>query len=148
MNAHLQVSSSQHEDKGNLLLRLEEAQHRLGYLSEQTMGELAESLGLSVSDIYGVATFYSFLSTRPQGKYVIRVCKGLPCCLKNATMVISSIEAAIGIKPGDTTPDGTFSLELTNCIGACDSAPAMLVNSELHVGLTSRKISRILKTYE
>ncbi len=148
MNDHLQVSSSQYNDKGNLLLRLEEAQHRLGYLSEQTMGELAESLGISVSEVYGVATFYSFLSTRPQGKYVIRVCKSLPCCLKDSDMVISSIEAAIGIRPGDTTPEGKYSLELTNCIGACDSAPAMLVNSELHVGLTSRRISRILKTYE
>ncbi len=148
MNDNLQVSSSQHEDKRNLLLRLEEAQHRLGYLSEQTMGELAESLGISVSEVYGVATFYSFLSTRPQGKYVIRVCKSLPCGLKDSDMVISSIEAAIGIRPGDTTPDGKYSLELTNCIGACDSAPAMLVNSELHVDLTSRRISRILKTYE
>ncbi len=148
MNGHSQVSSSQYKDTGNLLLRLEEAQHRLGHLSEQTMVELAESLGISVSEVYGVATFYSFLSTRPQGKYVIRVCKSLPCCLKDSDMVISSIGAAIGINPGETTPDGKFSLELTNCIGACDNAPAMLVNSELHVDLTSRRISRILKTYE
>lgn len=148
MNDNLQVSSSQYKGTGNLLLLLEEAQHRLGHLSEQTMAELAESLGISVSEVYSVATFYSFLSTRPQGKYVIRVCKSLPCSLKDSDMVISSIGDAIGIRPGETTPDGKFSLELTNCIGACDNAPAMLVNSELHVDLTSRRISRILKTYE
>lgn len=148
MSDHLRRPSAQDEDRQNLLLRLEDAQHRFGYLSEQLMGELAESLGISASEVYGVATFYSFLSRRSQGRYVIRVCKGLPCCLKDFHLVVSSIEDAIGIRPGETTLDGKFSLELTNCIGACDSAPAMLVNSELRAGLTPRGISRILKAYE
>ncbi|HEY91756.1 MAG TPA: NAD(P)H-dependent oxidoreductase subunit E [Dehalococcoidia bacterium] len=148
MSDHLQNPSAQNEDRQNLLLRLVEAQNRFGCLSEQVMEDLAESLGVAVSEVYGVATFYSFLSTRPKGKYVIRVCKGLPCCLKDFHLVVGSIEEAINIRPGETTPDGKFSLELTNCIGACDNAPAMLINSDLHTDLTPQGISQILDSYE
>ena len=148
MNNHLQQSSHQSEDRRGLLLLLKDAQSRFGYLTDQLMRELAESVGVTVSEIYGVATFYSFLSTRPQGRNIIRVCKSLPCHLKDSRLIISSIEDTIGISTGETTPDGRFSFELVNCIGACDSAPAILVNDDLHTGLTPRKISQILKEYE
>ena len=129
----------------DLLILLEEAQNKLGYLPEELMAELAKSLDMSISDVYGVATFYSFLSTKPQGRNVIRICKCLPCLLKNAQAIIESVERETGIKPGETTPDGKFSFELTNCIGACDEAPAMMLNGEVHVNLTPGKISQILK---
>lgn len=148
MNNHPQQPSNQSEDRQDLLLLLKDAQRRSGYLSDQLMRELAESVGVTVSEIYGVATFYSFLSTRPRGRNVIRACKSLPCCLKNSQLIISTIEDAIGIGVGKTTRDGRFSFELVNCIGACDSAPAILVNNDLHAGLTPRKISKILKGYE
>ena len=148
MNNHPQQPSSRSEDRQDLLLLLKDAQHRSGYLSDQFMRELAELLGVTVSEIYGIATFYSFLSTKPQGRNVIRACKSLPCYLKNSHLIISSIEDAIGIKVGETTPDGRFSFELVNCIGACDAAPAMLVNNDLHTELTPRKISQIMKGYE
>ena len=92
-----------------------------------------------------MTTFYSFLATRPQGKYVIRVCKSIPCYLKHAEMIIDSVSHAIGIGPGQRTPDGKFSFELTNCIGACDMAPAMLLNQEIHGHLTPEKITEILR---
>jgi NADH:ubiquinone oxidoreductase subunit E len=104
-------------------------------------------MNTSLSDVYGVSTFYSFLSTRPLGKNVIRVCKSVPCYLKGSQMIIESIEKQIRIKPGEVTPDGKFSFELANCIGACDRAPAMLVNHDVHGSLTPRKISKILKLY-
>lgn len=148
MNNHLRGPSAQSEDGQSLLLLLEEAQNRFGYLSEELMGELAESLGISAGDVYGVATFYSFLTTRPKGRNVIRICKGLPCCLKDYYLIVDTIEKTIGIKPGETSPDNRFSLELTNCIGACNDAPAMLVNNNLHTGLTSQKISEILESYD
>ena len=132
----------------DLLILLEEAQNKLGYLPKELMAELAKSLDISVSDVYGVATFYSFLSTKPLGRNVIRICKSLPCFLKNSQAIIETIEKEIGIKPGETTPDGKFSFELTNCIGACDKAPAMMINDDVHVNLTPRKISQILKTYK
>jgi len=136
---------TQDKRQEDLLILLEEAQNKLGYLSEELMAELAKSLDMSISDVYGVATFYSFLSTKPQGRNVIRICKCLPCLLKNAQTIIESVEREIGIKPGETAPDGKFSFELTNCIGACDEAPAMMLNNEVHVNLTPGKISQILK---
>ena len=140
--------SNQSEDRQSLLLRLKETQRESGYLSDEGMRELAESLGVTVSEVYGVATFYSFLATGPRGRNVIRACKSLPCCLKDSQMIVSSIEDAIGIGVGGTTPDGRFSFELVNCIGACDNAPAILINDDLHAGLSPSKISEILKEYE
>jgi NADH:ubiquinone oxidoreductase subunit E len=111
------------------------------------MASSAESLNLSVSDVYGVSTFYSFLSTKPLGANAIRVCKSLPCYLQGSEMILQSIEDSLGIKPGEVTPDKKFSLELANCIGACDKAPAMLINYDVHGNLTPRKISKILRQY-
>jgi NADH:ubiquinone oxidoreductase subunit E len=131
----------------NLLPMLKNAQERSRHVSSRFMGNAAGSLGLSVSDVYGVSTFYSFLSTRPLGANVIRVCKSLPCFLQGSEMILKSIEDLLGIKPGEVTRDKKFSLELANCIGACDRAPAMLVNHDVHGNLTPRKISQILKRY-
>ena len=137
--------STQSKDRKSLLILLAETQSKFGYLSPESLAELAESLNLPISEVYGVATFYSFLSAKPQGRNVIRICRSIPCFLKNCQTIIESVEREIGIKPGETTPDGRFSFELTNCIGACDEAPAMMLNGEVHVNLTPGKISQILK---
>jgi NADH-quinone oxidoreductase E subunit len=131
-----------------LLAELKEAQRQNGYVSEEFMAQTARSLQIPVSEVYGVTTFYSFLSTRPLGKYVIRICKSIPCYLKHAEMIIDSVSGVIGIRPGETTPDGKFSFELTNCIGACDMAPAMLLNQDVYGHLAPEKITEILKTCE
>ena len=133
---------------GRLLVLLKEAQLEYGCVSKEHISELARSLNIAVSEVYGVATFYSFLSTKPQGRNVIRVCNNLPCYLKNSQMIIESIARTLGIKPGETTPDGRYSFELTNCIGACDKAPAMLINSDVRGDLTPDKIGEILKQYK
>jgi len=140
--------SPQSQEKKDLLVLLERAQSRSGYLSQETVAELAESLGLSISEVYGVASFYSFLSIKPQGRNVIRICKSIPCYLKNAQTIIDGVRKEIGIRPGETTADGRFSFQLTNCIGACDRAPAMMVNNDVHGDLTPEKISKILKAYK
>ncbi|MBI4282947.1 MAG: NAD(P)H-dependent oxidoreductase subunit E, partial [Chloroflexi bacterium] len=108
----------------SVLVLLQKAQEKFGYVSDEVIAEIAESLNTSVGEVYGVATFYSFLSSQPLGRNVIRVCKSLPCFLKNSEMIIKGIAEEIGLKPGETTSDGRFSLELTNCIGECDQAPA------------------------
>ena len=138
------VSLTGREREG-LLGRLKEAQNRFGYVPKEFMMETAQSFGLPISEVYGLTTFYSFLSTRPLGKYVIRICKSIPCYLQSAEMIIDSVTKEIGIRPGQTTADGKFSFELTNCIGACDFAPAMLINHEVHGNLTPGKIGEILK---
>jgi NADH:ubiquinone oxidoreductase subunit E len=140
--------ASREEVPQNLLGALKEAQARFGHLPREYMTELAESLNVPVSDVYGVASFYLFLSTKPLGRNVIRICKSLPCYLNDGQTIIEAVAKEIGIRPGQTTPDGRFSFELTNCIGLCDRAPAMLINSDAHVDLTPRKIAQILKTYK
>ena len=134
--------------RGASLSILQKVQEELGYLSEEIISEIANFLGLSKNEVYGIATFYSFLSTKPLGRNVIRICQSLPCYLKNSRMIIESLEGELGIKPGETTPDGKFSFELTNCIGVCDNAPAMMINDDAHLDLTPGKISQILQTYK
>ena len=140
--------STEHRGQEELLVLLKEAQSKFGYVSEQVIAGLAETLDIPVNDVYGVASFYSFLDTRPVGRNVIRVCKSLPCYLKHSQDIIESVAREIGIRPGETTADGRFSFRLTNCIGACDRAPAMMINDEVHVDLTPEKIARLLKSYK
>ncbi len=131
-----------------LLMALEEVQQEYGYIPPERMQELAQAMNIPVSDVYGVASFYSFLSCEKKGKHIIRVCKSLPCYIKHSQTVIEAVEKELGIKPGQTTEDGLYSLELTNCIGACDKAPAMMIDDDVHGELTAEKISGILKSYK
>jgi NADH-quinone oxidoreductase E subunit len=140
--------STERRGQEDLIELLKEAQNRFGYVPEEVMAELAESLEMPINDVYGVVSFYSFLSARPLGRNVIRICKSLPCYLKHCQTVIESVEKEIGILPGETTPDSKFSFELTNCIGHCDQAPVMMINNDVHVELTPKKIAQILKSYE
>lgn len=139
---------TQHKKREELLVRLKEAQHRFGYVPKEVIGKLAESLNIPINEVYGVASFYSFISTKPLGRNVIRVCQSLPCYLKHSETIIETVTKEIGIKPGETTPDGRFSLELTNCIGACEKAPVMMINNDVYTDLTPRKIRQILKNYK
>jgi len=143
-----QGTLTQPRGREDLVGVLKEAQRKFGYVPEEVMAELAESLHIPINEVYGVASFYSFLSIKPLGRNVIRVCQSLPCYLKNCQIIIEAIEKELGIKPGETTADGRFSFQLTNCIGLCDRAPAMMINNDAHVDLTPEKISQILKSYQ
>ena len=136
------------KNRKEMLELLQEAQSKTGFLSQEAMAKVAEELKISRSDVYGVATFYSFLSIKPQGRNIIRICQSLPCHYKDNQTIIDSIARELGIKPGETTADGKFSFTLTNCIGACDKAPAMLINDDVHGNLTPAKITLLLKTYK
>lgn len=138
------MSSGEREE---LLIALKQAQAEHRHLPREAMMEISRSLEIPLGDVFGVATFYSFLSTTPRGRNRIMICGSVPCYLKNSEMIVESVANEIGIGVGETTADGRFSLELTNCIGACDAAPAMLVNADVHGDLTPGKISRILKSY-
>ena len=135
-------------ERDQLLGIIKEEQAKNGSVSDGAMADIAQALHLPIGDVYGVTTFYSFLSTRPLGRHVIHICKSVPCFLKNGAMMAEAIEKELGISPGETTSDGRFSFELTNCIGACDQAPAMLVDDEVYGDLTPEKIGEILKSFE
>jgi len=147
MNKIQKRASSGSKEHDSLLVLLKKVQSELGYIPAELITDTAQSFNIPVSEVYGVATFYSFLSTKPLGRNVIRICKSLPCYIKDSRIIVESIADRLGIKPGETTADGRFSFELTNCIGACDKAPAMLINSDVHGNLTPGKISQILKKY-
>jgi NADH-quinone oxidoreductase E subunit len=131
-----------------ILPLLQEAQRKTGYITEADMIKIANSLGISRSDVYGVATFYSFLSVKPLGRNIVRICRSLPCHLKDGDSIMEALEKALGVKPGETTADGKFTFTLTNCIGECDQAPAMLINDDVHGNLTPAKIAGILRNYK
>jgi NADH:ubiquinone oxidoreductase subunit E/NAD-dependent dihydropyrimidine dehydrogenase PreA subunit len=140
--------ASDERAREDLLNRLKQAQAGDGCVSQDAMKRIAGETGLPLNEIYGVATFYSFLSTEPLGRNVVRVCSNVSCSMSDAGMIVQSVKKEIGIAPGETTSDRRYSLELTNCIGACDMAPAMMVNSDVHGHLTAVKISDVLKSYE
>lgn len=135
-------------DREGILAALKDEQIQKGFVSTNALAEFGSRFQRSLGDMYGVTSFYSFLSTEPLGRNVIRVCKSLPCFLKNGRFLLHAIQKAIGIGPGETTEDGRYSVELANCIGACDKAPAIMVNHQVHGGLTPEDIPGILASYE
>jgi len=140
---------ARHQDQpGALMPILQGIQQELGYISEPTMHRVAEALRLPPDQVYSVASFYTLFSTRPQGKYVIRVCENAPCHIKCAGAVIAELEKQLHIRSGETTPDGKFSLEFTSCVGICGVAPAIMVNQEFHGNLTPDAITRVLGQYQ
>ncbi|MEA1887591.1 MAG: NADH-quinone oxidoreductase subunit NuoE [Bacteroidota bacterium] len=117
------------------------------YLTDDAMVEVAKELDISAAEIYGTASFYSFLDTVPRGKYVIRVCKTITCAMKGKHDVIEALEDVLKIKVGETTSNGKFTLLETNCMGWCHKAPAMLINDIPYTELTREKIVKIIKEY-
>lgn len=117
------------------------------YLTDNAMVEIAKELDISAAEVYGTASFYSFLDTEPRGKYVIRVCKTITCAMKGKSEVIEALEDILKIKVGDTTSNGLFTLLETNCMGWCHKAPAMLINDTPYTELTREKIVKIIREY-
>jgi len=117
------------------------------FLSKQDMVDVARELDISAADVFGTATFYSFLDTVPRGKYIIRICKTISCSMKGKNDILSTIEEILKVNLGETTPDRKFSLLETNCIGWCHKAPAMLINDKPFTELTPSKVTEILREY-
>ena len=117
------------------------------YLSKQDMVDVARELDISAADVFGTATFYSFLDTEVRGRCVIRICKTISCAMKGKNDVLTTIEEILKIKVGETSPDRKFSLLESNCIGWCHKAPAMLINDTPYTELTPEKVTEILREY-
>lgn len=134
-------------NRNNLLPILQGVVEQEKYLSENSMIEIARELDLPASEVYGTATFYSFLEYKKMGKYIIRICKTITCSMKGKNQVLLAIQDMLKINVGETTSDGNFSLLQTNCLGFCHKAPAMLVNNEVFTDLTPEKVRDILSAY-
>jgi len=117
------------------------------YLTDEAMVEVAKELDISAAEVYGTASFYTFLDTQVRGKYVIRVCKTITCSMKGKGEIIQTIEDMLKIRVNETTSDKMFSLIETNCIGWCHKAPAILINEMPYTELTPEKTVEIIKGY-
>lgn len=114
------------------------------YLSDEVMTEVARQLDIATADVYGTATFYSFLETRPLGENVIRICKTITCDMHGKNQIVKAIEDMLKIKMGETTQNRKFTLLETNCLGWCHKGPAMLINDEPYTELTTDKAKEII----
>ena len=120
---------------------------RHSYLTDEAMVEVAKELDISAAEVYGTASFYTFLDTSVRGKYVIRVCKTITCSMKGKNDILHTLEDMLKIRVGETTSDRQFSLIETNCIGWCHKAPAILINEMPYTELTPEKVVEIIKDY-
>lgn len=134
-------------DRSSLLPILQGILQKEKYLNEHSMIAVAKELDVPTSDVFGTATFYSFVETKPTGKYVIRICKTITCAMKGKNQILFAIQEMLKLKLGDTTPDKQFTLLETNCLGWCHKAPAMMVNDEVYTELTPEKVRDILSGY-
>lgn len=119
-------------------------QNRDGYVSEEGMKSVAALLGLPEAKVFSTASFYSMLNLRPEGKYVIQVCTNVVCTLLTDNPILEYISGLLGIREGEVTPDGLFSLKEVECLGACGYAPVMQINSERYENLTFERVSEII----
>ncbi len=133
---------------GALMPVLQAAQGIYGYLPIEVQTMVAEGLGISLSEVYGVATFYAQFALQPKGRFQISVCLGTACYVKGSGKIFDTISEELGIKSGECTPDGKFSLEACRCIGACGLAPVMKINDEVYGKLTPDSVVDILKKYQ
>lgn len=134
--------------KGALIPVLQQAQDLYGYLPESVMAGIADGLDLPLSQVYGVATFYSQFHLKPRGKNIIRVCLGTACHVRGAAKILESIQKEINVEKGGTTEDLQFTLEPVACIGACGLAPVIMINDDTHGRLTPEAIPQILEQYK
>jgi len=121
-----------------------QAQSDESYLSTEVIFEVSEEMNIPESQVVGVASFYSLLSTSPRGKYIIQICNDVPCYITGSMNLVEELEDLLSIKMCETTEDGLFTLEFTSCLGCCEMAPAMQVGAEVYGNLTREKLSGII----
>lgn len=142
-----ELSAKHGRHRESLMPILQDIVIKHSYLTDEAMVEVAKELDISAAEVYGTASFYTFLDTQARGRYVIRVCKTITCSMKGKSDIIQTIEEMLRIKVGETTADNQFSLLETNCIGWCHKAPAILINEMPYTELTPEKVSEIIKDY-
>ena len=130
-----------------LMMILSQVQKEYGYIPFEVQQIISEKLGIPVSEIYGVVTFYSFFSLKPKGKFVIGVCLGTACYVKGAQQICDKFSELLGIKPGETTEDGLFTIDALRCIGACGIAPAVSINGKVYPKMSVNQVQQVINEY-
>ena len=135
------------DEKTPLMMILSDIQNEYGYIPLDVQEIVSQETGISVAEIYGVVTFYSFFSLEPKGRFVVGCCLGTACYVKGSQKIIDRISEELKIQPGDTTDDGKFTLNATRCLGACGLAPVMMIGEEVYGRLTPDQVPDILAKY-
>lgn len=133
--------------RNNLMPVLQGIVEKERHLSEEAMKKVAEYMDISAADVYGTASFYTFLDTVPRGRNLIRICQSISCDMKGKDEIIQVLEKTLKIKVGETTHDGNFSLLKANCIGWCHKGPAMLINDDVYTELTPQTAIEAIEKY-
>ena len=132
------------DENGTVIGLLQDIHEAYGYLPEQLLNQVVDEIAVPLSTLYSLATFYSSFRLEPMGKHHIRSCVGTACHVKGAPFVVSTIERELGIKAGETTPDGEFTFDTVNCLGACALAPLVVIDDEYYGKVNQDKIRKIL----
>ncbi len=144
----LEICGRYKNEKTPLMMILSDIQNEYGYIPLEVQEIVSQETGISVAEIYGVVTFYSFFSLTPNGKYVIGCCLGTACYVKGAQQVIDKFSEILKIKPGETTEDGLFTLDALRCIGACGIAPAVSINGTVYPKMSVGEVPKIIADYK
>ena len=134
-------------EKTPLMMILSDIQNEYGYIPLEVQQIVSKKTGISVAEIYGVVTFYSFFPLKPKGKYIIGCCLGTACYVKGAQLVLDELEKVLGVPAGSTTPDGLFTLNATRCLGARGLAPVIMVNDDVYGRLTPDQVAGVIEKY-
>ena len=134
-------------EKTPLMMILSDIQNEYGYIPLDVQQIVSEKTSISVAEIYGVVTFYSFFSLEPKGNYVIGCCLGTACYVKGAQQIIDKFSEILGVAPGETTADGLFTIDALRCIGACGIAPAVSINGKVYPKMTVDMVASVVEEY-
>lgn len=135
-------------DKGQLVSILQDIQSEEHYLPRESLDEVSALMGIPISQVYSVATFFKAFSLTPRGRHLIKVCLGTACHVRGAARVVEKMELDLAIKRTETTPDKRYTLETVNCVGCCALGPMVMIDEEYHGQITSDKVSPLLAKYE
>ncbi|WP_034629653.1 NADH-quinone oxidoreductase subunit NuoE family protein [Desulfotruncus alcoholivorax] len=133
------------EEKGQLIKVLQGAQDIFGYLPEEVQTYIAGKMGIPVSEVNGVVTFYSLFTTEPKGKFTINVCTGTACYVQGAQNILDDLRSLLNLNENSTTEDGLFTVKSTRCIGACGLAPVLTINDDVHGKVTRKDVPKLLR---
>ncbi len=148
MADYKEIISAYKDVRGGIIEAYNAIQKEYSYIPEEAIAVAAKTFKISKAEAYGVATFYSYLKVGERGKNVIRICESAPCHIAGADKVVAALENELGIKMGETTPDGKFTLEFTECVGQCQETPVITINRKPYGDLTAEKIPAILAEYK
>ena len=141
------IVESYPKEKRHSLAILQDLQRKFDYVPRESLEEVSVYLGIKISALYSMVTFYKALSLKPKGKYIIRVCDGTACHIRGAPVLLDALERALKIKAGETTEDGLFSVETVSCVGTCAIAPVIVINEDYHPKVKPDQIESILEKY-